>query len=429
MNQNNLINMLNDEKKENRLAALFEIKKKTDSGEIPKPQATNNVNNHIHTSYSFSPYSPAKAIYMAYANGLLTAGIMDHDSIGGAAEFIEAGKIIGISTTIGVETRVDMSKTKLSGKRINNTDQDSVAYVALHGIPHSYIEAFDGYFSLFRKNRNIRNKKMCENISEIMKPYDISLDFEEHVLPLSKYKEGGSVTERHITFALSKLIAEKYKTPAEVLNFLKNKMGLEVSEKAKAALTENNPEYYLYDILNILKADMVEKFYIDAYDECPNVEDYIKISKASGAISAYAYLGDIADSVTGDKRPQKFEDDYLELLFSEIVRLGFNAVTYMPTRNTKAQLERIIGLCKKNNLFQISGEDINSPRQSFICQALQEPMFSHLIDSTWALIRHEAAATKNEDEGMFSDMMITKYPNIADRVKYFRELSVSDFVL
>ena len=420
MNMEKLIASLNDEKKENRLGALSDIKKKTVSGEIAAPQKTDNVNNHIHTTYSFSPYSPAKAVYMAYINGLQTAGIMDHDSIAGALEFIEAGEILGIATTIGVETRVDMSKTRLSGRRINNTDQDSVAYAALHGIPHQYIAGFDGYFSLFRKNRNTRNIKMCENISDIMKPHGISLDFGQHVLPLSQYKEGGSVTERHITYALSELIAEKHETPAEVLGFLTNKMGLAVTAKAEAAIREHNPEYYLYDILNVLKSGMVEKFYVSAHDECPDVEDYIKISKASGAAAAYPYLGDVADSVTGDKKPQKFEDDYLELAFEELVRLGFDAVTYMPTRNTKEQLARVMGLCEKNNLFQISGEDINSPRQSFICAALGDDMFSHLIDSTWALINHEAAATKNENDGMFSEKTVTKYPDIAERVKYFK---------
>ena len=418
MDKNKLIALLNDEKKENRLGALADIKKKFDSGELAKPEATDNLNNHIHTTYSFSPYSPSKSVYTAYMNGLVTAGIMDHDSIGGAKEFIEAGKILGISTTIGIEMRVDMSKTRLNGRKINHPDQDSVIYAALHGLPHQYIDDMNGYLAPFRKNRNTRNKKMCDKINEFMKPYDIKLSFDEHVLPLSQYADGGSVTERHITCALSKLIAGKYKTPAEVLDFFKNKMKINVAEKTEAAVLENNPDYYIYDIIGILKAE-AEKFYIDAYDECPNVEDYIKVAKATGAVAAYAYLGDVANSVTGDKRPQKFEDGYLDLLFEEIVRLGFNAVTYMPTRNTKAQLERVMKLCEKYNLFQISGEDINSPRQSFICEALHDPMFSHLIDSTWALINHELAATKCDDGGMFSEKTALEYPDIKQRVKHF----------
>ena len=424
MNNTNLIALLNDDKPENRLNALSDIRNKIKSGEIAEPAKTNNVNNHIHTTYSFSPYSPTKAVYMAYMNGLSTAGIMDHDSIGGAKEFIEAGKIMDVATTVGIEARIDMSKTKIGDKRrINNPDQGSIAYAAFHGIPHQYIDDISGYLAPFRKNRNTRNIKMCDNISNIMKSYNIKLDFDEHVLPLSQYANGGSVTERHITYALSKLITEKYKTPAKVIDFLKNTMNLNIAQKSENALLENNPDYYLYDILGILKAEMVEQFYVDAYDECPNVEDFIKVAKATGSIAAYPYLGDVGDSVTGDKKAQKFEDDFLDLVFEELARLGFNAITFMPTRNTKAQLKRLMNLCERNNLFQISGEDINSPRQSFICEALNDPMFSHLIDSTWALINHESAATKCDDDGMFSAKTKKQYPYIGERVKKYANMN------
>src|SRR5690606_40383665 len=131
---------------------------------------------------------------------------------------------------------------------------------------------------------------------------------------------------------------------------------------------------------------LVGQFYIDATAECPDVREVIDFSKRIGAISAYAYLGDVEDSVTGDKKSQKFEDDYLDLLFEVIKDLGFDAVTYMPSRNTMAQLQRVKEMCRKFQLFEISGEDINSPRQSFICEALRKEEFANLIDSTWALI-------------------------------------------
>ena len=415
----NLLAVLNNGEKDDRLSALSDIKKKIDAGELKSPAVTDNVNNHIHTIYSFSPYSPANAVYTAYMNGLSTAGIMDHDSIAGADEFIKAGSIMGLATTVGVELRVDASKTKLNGKRINNPDQSSIAYATIHGVPSQNIDMLQGWLAPFRKNRNTRNKKMCGRINIIMKPYGINLDFEEHVLPISQYKNGGTVTERHICYALAKLISEKYRTPAELINFFKNDMNTNIAPKVEAALLENKPEYYLYDILGLLKAELIEQFYIDAFDECPHIEDYIKAAKAAGGIAAYPYIGDVGDSVTGDKKTQKFEDDYLDLLFDEIIRLGFNAVTYMPTRNTRAQLERVINLCNERNLFQISGEDINSPRQGFICEALSDPMFAHLIDATWALINHEKKSAVNEDCGMFAEQTVKQFPDIKDRVKNF----------
>jgi hypothetical protein len=167
------------------------------------------------------------------------------------------------------------------------------------------------------------------------------------------------VTERHILYAL----AEKLYSPEDMTHH--------------------------YRLLGELKASMLEQFYIPATDELPDVSEFLAFVREIGGISAYAYLGDVTDSVTGDKRPQKFEDDYLDELFIWLADTGFNAVTYMPTRNTPEQLARVIALCEKQKLFQISGEDINTPFQSFICKALDEPQFRHLIDSTWELIRHE----------------------------------------
>ena len=90
MDRDSLIARLNAETREERLDALSEIKRLTDMGELRTPEKTGYVNNHIHTIYSFSPYSPAMAVWRAWQSGLSTAGIMDHDSVSGALEFIES---------------------------------------------------------------------------------------------------------------------------------------------------------------------------------------------------------------------------------------------------------------------------------------------------------------------------------------------------
>ena len=379
------------------LDELRKVKEGVDRGEISAPPDTYYVNNHIHTTYSFSPYNPAEAVYMAWKNGLKTAGIMDHDSAGGAKEFIEAGKIIGMPVTCGIECRIDMSMTSLNGRRINNPDQKSVAYVDMHGIHHQKIDSDDRFLAPYREKRNIRNRKMCENISEIVRPYGFKLDFDTDVLPISNYAAGGSVTERHILFALAKKITARYKTPDEVLSFLENEMKISISPKLRGFIAEGEqtPNFYEYDILGVLKSDLVEKFYIPATDECPEAPDFIKMVHDNGGIAAYAYLGDVGNSVTGDKKAAKFEDDYLDELVGVLLELGFDAITYMPTRNTLAQLQRIMKICEDNKFFQISGEDINSPRQSFICRALDDEHFKHLIDNTYTLIGYEQAASEN----------------------------------
>ena len=53
---------------------------------------TREVNNHVHSTYSFSPYSPTEIIIEAIKAGLQTIGLMDHDTVAGAEEFLIAGK-------------------------------------------------------------------------------------------------------------------------------------------------------------------------------------------------------------------------------------------------------------------------------------------------------------------------------------------------
>lgn len=416
------IELLNHSETQKRLDALNEISELYSRGELKKETESGSVNNHIHTTYSFSPYSPSAAVYMAWKNGLRTAGIMDHDSIGGAHEFIKAGKIMGLATTVGLECRVSMKGTRLEGRRINNPDQISVAYVALHGVSHEYIDYVNEYFAHFREKRNKRNREMCGRINSVFANTGVGLDFDKDVMPVSNYGQGGSITERHILYALAIKLNEKYPERGELCGFLKDSLNMPVDEDTLTKLKSSPEEYYLYDVLGVLKGNLVERFYIPADEECPHVSDFIELSKKVGAISAYAYLGDVENSVTGDKKAQRFEDSYIDLLFEELRSLGFDAVTYMPTRNTEKQLSLVMDYCKRYGFFEISGEDINSPRQSFICKALQNPMYRHLFDSTYALIGHEAAVSQSLANGMFSPQTIESIPDLKQRVSHFAKI-------
>ena len=420
-----LIENLNHPDVSIRLESLKKLMDKIKDGQLDKPVKKNDVNNHIHTTYSFSPYSPAKAIWMAFQAGLATAGIMDHDSISGAEEFIEAGKIAGIATTIGVELRADFSHTPLSGRKINNPDQNSVAYMALHGIPHTQINRVKEFCKPCTNWRNERNRLMTTKINDILPPV-LHLDFDRDIVPASNFADGGSITERHILYALSVKMIQTYGKGRPLLDFMKNLLKLNINSKTEAFLLDLQNPYYAYDLLGLLKSELVGSFYIDAATECPEVSEVIQFSDAIGAISAYAYLGDVGDSVTGDKKAQKFEDDYIETLFKVIKALGFKAVTYMPSRNTMEQLDRLRKLCEQYDFFQISGEDINSPRQPFICNALRNEKFKNLIDAAWALVGHELAATKHLDKGMFSKASMAEYPDLESRINAFKHIGLEN---
>ena len=229
---------------------------------------------------------------------------------------------------------------------------------------------------------------MVEKINALLD--GIALDYDRDVLPLSEAKEDGGVTERHLMYALAKKMVQKAGKGQPMVDYLAS-IGLTLSQKQQAQMLDVPYPFYEYDLLGILKSAFVPRIYVDATDECPNVRDVAALCEKMDALLCYAYLGDVTASVTGDKKAQKFEDDYLDDVIACIKDCGIRAVTYMPTRNTPEQLARLRALCEKNDLFQVSGEDINSPRQSFIIRAMENPLFSNLIDATWKLIEHESS--------------------------------------
>ena len=173
------ITKLNDKNVEERLSALSVIAK---NGDKPHKRE-NDANNHIHTIYSFSPYSPTKAAFMAYSAGLTSAGIMDHDSLSGAKEFFKATEILGLGSTCGVEVRAKFNRRHWG--KINHPDQEDCIYMAAHGVPHQNLDAFNAYLAPFRAKREERNRKMCEKINARFSAFGIILDYDKDVRPLS----------------------------------------------------------------------------------------------------------------------------------------------------------------------------------------------------------------------------------------------------
>ena len=381
MIEQSILELLNAPTKEERLANLVKVLPQT---QFP-PMVDAYINNHIHTTYSFSPYSPTAAVYAARMEGLCTAGIIDHDSISGAEEFLEAAKIIGIPVTIGMEARISMDGTRLEGRRTNNPDQEGVSYMTIQSVPHDKIDRLTEFFRPYRQARHERNRKMVAKINELL---SLDMDYDRDVLPLSMAHEEGGVTERHLMYALAMRLMQEVGKGQSMVDKL-TAMGLSLSDKQKTQMLDMEYPFYAYDLLGILKGAFVPQIFIPATDECPKLPDVVALCREVDAYLCYAYLGDVGDSVTGDKKAQKFEDDYLEDVFLCLEEEGVKAVTYMPTRNTPAQLDRLRAFCRQYGMFEISGEDINTPRQSFVIRAMEDPKFANLIEATWKLIEHE----------------------------------------
>ena len=362
------------------------------------------INNHVHSTYSFSPYAPAQIPGKAKEAGLGTVGIMDHDSVSGCAEFLDAAKAVGIAATAGCEVRVNMDGSIVEGRKTNNPDEPNVSYIALHGIPRSQFDAVVQFLKPIHDARVERDRKEVEKLNAVLSERGApTLNFEQDVLAISEEENGGSVTERHILYALSLKLINAYGKGEGVVSFVEDKLQISMPAKLKEVLLDLENPHYAYDLLGVFKSALVPLFFIPSgKEECLNVQTVVDFANSIGAIPAYAYLGDVGESPTGDKKAEKFEDDYLDELVPELTRIGFKAITYMPPRNTREQLLHLQKLCQENSLMEISGVDINSSRQSFNCPILLEPEFEHLADAAYALIAHEKLTAVDAKLALFS---------------------------
>jgi len=397
-----IIESLNQPTKAQRLSALeAEVARIRKEGS--EPVASDEVNNHVHTLYSFSPYSPTAAAYMAWQAGLKAVGSVDHDSASGGLEMTEACKIIGMASTVGFELRVNMTGTQVEGKKTNNPDSHNISYIAIHGIPTNRIAEAEVFLEPIHEERNKRNQAQVEALNKILLSKGMSpIDYQTEVHEASRASEGGSITERHILAALSKKLIKEYPEPSDLLDLLAEKLGLVLEGKIRTFIEDLENPHRMYDLLGILKSSFLPGFFIQPDEkECIPVKEAVDFALSLGAIPAYAYLGDVKESPTGDKKAEKFEDDYLDLLIEDVKALGFLAVTYMPPRNEVSQLLRVQALCKKHDLMEISGVDINSSRQAFNCPEILMPEFRHLIDTTWALIANEKVCTQDPSLSLF----------------------------
>ncbi|MCX7024794.1 MAG: PHP domain-containing protein [Spirochaetes bacterium] len=386
---------------------------------VPRP--TGEVNNHVHTIYSFSPYTPAMAAYRARAAGLAAAGSVDHDSAGAAVEMLEAAAILGIGCTVGLELRVSFLDSPFAGRKINNPDSPGIAYMTIQGLPRTGIPKAAEFIKPIAAARGARNRRTTAAASVLLEGagYGV-LDYDRDVLPLSKAAEGGSVTERHILAATAaSIIARHGKGPALVAGIAKE-LGIAAPLRAARWLSDSGNPHYLYDLLGLLKAGLLDRVFIQpGPDECIPAADALAFAHRVGAIPAYAYLGDVADSPTGDKKAESFEDSYLDELVPYIADLGFQAMAYMPPRNTRSQIDRLRALCARCGLMEISGVDINSSRQSFNCPEVLAPAMSRLLDATWALVAHEKLSGIDGSLGLFSADNFLAPRSLAERIDLY----------
>ncbi len=234
---------LNSFKPAERQQALREILRR---GKLPDKQ-TENVNLHLHSFLSFNSegWSPSRIAWESKKAGLYAAGIIDFDVLDGQEEFYEAGELLGLRTSVNLETRSYLKE--YADKELDSPGEPGVSYVM--GVGFAKIFPADSpqarTLAFFRQTARERNIKLIERINKQLP--EIAIDYERDVLPLTP---AGNATERHITVAYVNASIKFFpdadrlagfwsailkKTPAETQTFMANRPAFEETVRMRLA--------------------------------------------------------------------------------------------------------------------------------------------------------------------------------------------------
>jgi len=355
---------LNSFNLDRRLEALRELKAMTDAGMIAIEGAQQVVNLHAHTFFSFNAmgYSPARFVWEAYKKGLEIAGTVDFDVIDAVEETLQAGDILGIKTTSGVESRVFIKE--YSDYELNSPREPGVYYLVGHGFvarPEAGTKEA-AVLGDMKKRAQDRNRYMLDKINSYLGMVEI--DFEKDILPLSP---GGNPTERHLLHAIDKAVRNK---------FCNDKRGL-IHFWAEKLLPDKSIKHACEEIagkiddtatfVELIRAKLM-KFGGVGYRQpdsrtFPALDEVVGMIRGCGALPSAAWLN-------GKSNGEADVRGHIEFLVSR----GIEMVNIIPDRNwnvTKdkdyivSKLGECVAVANELNLPIVVGTEMNKHGQKF----------------------------------------------------------------
>ena len=349
----NLEETLNDFDPVVRRKALHEY---INSGNIFISGRKDRVNLHMHSFYSYNSqgWSPTRIAWESHKSGFFASGIIDFDVLDGLSEFYEAGDVLQLRTSVGLETRSFFDD--LADLEIDSPGEPGVSYIAGAGftkIPARGTGEFT-FLTMLQETARQRNMALIHRINNKLPQIDI--DYEKDVLPATP---SGNATERHIVAAYIKK-AKSVFLHDKRLTFWSDVLGQ--SQHEIITLYANQPAFE-----NQVRVKLAMRNGI-GYEQpssttFPKTEKVFEWIKKCGAIPMESWLDGTSD---GEKDPEAM----LQLSLNK----GALALNLIPERNWNItdpeerklkikNLDRIIQAAESFDMPLHIGTELNKPGQ------------------------------------------------------------------
>ncbi len=277
--------MLSNFEPQVRKSALNELIRRAESGEIAFSPIKNEVNLHFHTFYSFNAkgWSPSRIAWEARKYGLLAAGIVDFDVLDGLEEFLSAAEIVGLRSTVALETRVFISE--YSQHVMTSPNEPGITYYMAGGcykLPEPGSKSAET-LSEMRTMARRRNIQVMERVNNYLDK--VRLDYDKDIIPLTPT---GNATERHMLAAYDSKSREIFGSDiAGLVSFWAN--ALEISNDEVSALIEDTPKFHEKMRNKLMKFGGVG-YVAPTPDTFPSVEKVIEMINGIQALPMVTWL-------------------------------------------------------------------------------------------------------------------------------------------
>jgi len=287
MTETEALGQLDDFAAEQRRAALEAL-----NGGWPCGAPTGNVNMHFHSFFSYNAegWSPSHIAWASRQAGLYAAGLCDFDVLDGLEEFLQAGELVGLRSTVNLETRAFVPE--YASAEINSPGEPGVTYIMGGGyatVPEAGTPQAEMLAHLRASSRQ-RNLDLVARINPHVP--DIAVDYEQDVVPLTP---SGNATERHIIRAYVNKSYEAFavcdRSHAGVANYWSELLGKPVEDVAKMLGTPAIEE--------AARSKLAKKggfgYVQPSADTFPPVDDFVNWVLACRAIPLVTWLDGTSD--------------------------------------------------------------------------------------------------------------------------------------
>jgi hypothetical protein len=395
-----------------RKEALSSLCERAKTGEITFSEPIRAVNLHCHTFFSYNcyGYSPSKIAYLARKAGLAVAGIVDFDVLDGLDEFMEAGRMLGLKTCAGMETRVFVPE--FADRVINSPGEPGISYHMGIGLVKSQLPAEqEKFLEGLRRTAQQRNTELMERVNDYLSP--VRIDYEKDVLSLTP---AGNATERHLCIAYARKAGELFGESTKLADFWSEKLDVDASGF-------EGPESM--DLLNTIRAKTIKlggAGYVQPDGGAfVKMEEMNKFVLAVGGIPTMTWLDGTSD---GEKE--------IERLIEVGMETGAAAINIIPDRNYTpndkdkklVNLYRVVELTQKLHLVVVIGTEMNSAGQKFVddfdSQELS-PLLPTFLEGAYIVYAHSVLQRK-ASLGYMSSWAEDNFKSAADKNEFFHEV-------